>query len=70
MTKTPMYKYLGRNGIITSRIHLEGINFIPMVNLKAAEGKVLTDGERICFSITVEEAEVEKWREITANTDK
>ena len=31
MTKIKMYKYLGRNGILTTRIQLDGINFIPMV---------------------------------------
>ena len=36
MTKTTMYRYLGRNGIITTRVHLDGISFIPMVTLKAA----------------------------------
>ena len=67
MTKTTMYRYLGRNGIITTRVHLDGISFIPMVALKAAPGKMLTDGERTCYSITVEAEEADKWREITAN---
>ena len=70
MTKTTMYRYLGRNGIITTRVHLDGISFIPMVHLKAAAGKMLTDGEQICAAITIEAEEVNKWREITANTDK
>ena len=45
MTKRKMYKYLGRNGILTTRIQLDGINYIPMTELIAAEGKILTNGE-------------------------
>ena len=67
MTKTKMYRYLGRNGILTTKIHLDGISYIPMVALKAAPGKILTDGERTCYAITVEAEEADLWREITDN---
>ena len=70
MKKTKMYRYLGRNGILTTKIHLDGISYIPMVLLQADEGKILTDGERKHYSITVEETEAELCREITDNTDK
>ena len=68
MTKTKLYRYLGRNGILTTRIHLDGINYIPMLLIKADEGKILTDGERKHYSITIEEADLGEWREITDNS--
>lgn len=68
MTKTKLYRYLGRNGILTTRIHLDGINYIPMVLIKADKGKILTDGTRKHYSITIEEAEIGEWREITDNS--
>lgn len=70
MTKTKLYRYLGRNGILTTKIHLDGINYIPMVLIRADAGKILTDGERKHYSITIEEEELDQWREITDNTDK
>lgn len=44
MVKTKMYRYLGRNGTITSPILLEKVEPIAMLVLKASEGKILTDG--------------------------
>lgn len=64
MTKRKMYKYLGRNGILTTRIQLDGINFIPMVELIAGEGKVLTNGEKKVKTIVIEEEEISQWREV------
>ena len=64
MTKIKKYKYLGRNGILVTRILIDGVNYIPMMTLIADEGKVLTDGETVTHSITVENEEVNLWREI------
>jgi hypothetical protein len=64
MTKETMYRYLGRNGIITSRIKLEQIDPIPMVRLVASSGKMLTDGISVVPIITVFEEEVNNWTEI------
>ena len=64
MVKTKMYRYLGRNGIITSPILLENIEPIPMLNLKASPGKVLTDGDRFVTSINVFVDELDLWTEI------
>lgn len=44
MEITKMYRYLGRNGIITSPILIENSSPINMFNLKADEGKILTNG--------------------------
>ena len=38
MTKSKMYRYLGRNGIITSPILLEKVEPIALYELRASEG--------------------------------
>lgn len=67
MVKEKQYRYLGRNGTITTPIKLEQIDPIIMFCLKAQTGKVLTDGVRKVYSITVFEDEVENWIEIDDN---
>lgn len=69
MTKRKMYRYLGRNGILTTHILIDGVNYIPVVELTAAKGMILTDGERTSYSIIVEEPEVELWSEIADKTN-
>lgn len=64
MIQTKMYRYLGRNGTITSPILLEQISPIAMVTLKAAQGKALTNGIKTVYTITVFEDEVSQWQEI------
>ena len=64
MTKSKKYKYLGRNGVLVTRILIDGVNNIPMMTLIADDGKILTNGEILTRSITVEINEVELWREI------
>ena len=64
MTKFKQYKYLGRNGVLVTRILIDGVNNIPMFTLKADQGKILTNGEITTYSITVEMDEINLWREI------
>ena len=64
MTKVKKYKYLGRNGVLVTRILIDGVNYIPMMTLTAEAGKILTNGETSVYSITVEADEVNLWREI------
>lgn len=64
MTKVKKYKYLGRNGVLVTRIIIDGVNYIPMMTLTADAGKILTNGETSVYSITVEADEVDLWREI------
>lgn len=64
MIKQTMYRYLGRNGIITSEILLENISPIQMVNLRAEQGHILTNGTKTAYDITVFMDEVENWKEI------
>lgn len=70
MKKRKMYRYLGRNGILTTSILLDGINNIPLVELKANPGYILFNGEDLRYVVVVEETEVSNWREIADNTDK
>lgn len=70
MISQKMYRYLGRNGTITTAIKLENIAPIPMVQLKAESGKILTDGIRTAYSVTVFEDELNNWYEIEDNGQK
>lgn len=64
MKKIKKYKYLGRNGVLVSRIEIVGVDYIPMTEIIADEGKILTNGETTTYSITVEDGEVSEWKEI------
>lgn len=70
MRKEKLYRYLGRNGILDTRVLLDGINHIDMVILYADPGKVLTNGEEFKHSIMVEATEVSNWKEVADNTNK
>jgi len=64
MTKTKMYRYLGRNGIITSPVLLDKVEPIVLFELRADAGKVLTNGEKTLKSTLVFEDELKDWTEI------
>lgn len=64
MIKETMYRYVGRNGNITSPIKLINTDPILMVSLKASEGKVLTDGNKKVKSVLIFEDEISNWKEI------
>lgn len=69
MTKTPIYRYLGTNGVIESPIFLEGIYSVHLVKLDASNGMVLTNGNASVRSITVPESETDKWSEVEMGTN-
>lgn len=69
MKKIKAYKYLGRNGIVITRVLIEDAKNIPMMELIADKGKVLTDGDVKVSSITVELEEVHNWTEIPADKE-
>ena len=58
MKKYKQYRYIGRNGIITSREKLDGINYIPMTHIEVEPGFILTNGEIKTTTITVEDDEL------------
>lgn len=64
MIKKDLYRYTGRNGIITSLVHLEDAKYYPMYRLIADEGKVLTDGELTVKSIDIFAEDLSKWTEM------
>ena len=70
MTKKKLYRYSGRNGILTTSVLLDGINHYVVYELKAGVEKLLTDGETTVRAIIVEEDELNNWREIPDNTVK
>lgn len=61
MIKTKMYRYLGRNGIITSPVFLDNANPIIMYDLRAEEGKILTNGTKTLRNTIVFEDEIDDW---------
>lgn len=67
MKKRKMYRYLGRNGILTTRVLIEGANYIPLIELTADEHMILTNGERKAHSVVVEESDIDLWTEIADN---
>ena len=64
MIKSKMYRYLGRNGIITSPVLLEKIEPITMYELRASEGKILSNGEEFTKLKLIFVDELEDWIEI------
>lgn len=64
MVKKNLYRYTGRNGIITSLVHLEDAKFYPMYRLIADEGKMLTNGEVVVKSVDIFAEDLGKWTEI------
>ena len=64
MIKTKMYRYLGRNGIITSPVLLDKVEPIVMYELRAGANKMLTNGEKTLKSTLVFEDELKDWIEI------
>ena len=70
MTKINRYRYLGRNGILTTSILLQGNDPILMYRLIADEGKVLTDGERFARKVEIFVEDLDKWSEIDVQTSE
>jgi hypothetical protein len=70
MKKFKEYRYIGINGIITSRVKLDGVKHIPLFHIEAEPGFILTDGEVKTYAISIEVDELERWYEIVDNTKK
>lgn len=64
MKKTKMYRYLGRNGIITSPVLLDKIEHIDMYALNADSDKILTNGETKSKSVLCFAEDLNQWTEI------
>ena len=64
MTKNKVYRYLGRNGIITTPILIEGAAPITMYRLIADKNMILSNGKINTHTIDVFDDEVNNWFEI------
>lgn len=64
MKRTKLYRYLGRNGIITTPILLENVEPIILYELIADVGKILTDGVNKSKRKFVFEDELDNWFEV------
>lgn len=69
MTQRKKYKYQGVNGSIVSFVLLEGINKVELLELKADEGKNLTDGSLVTKSVLIPIENLSKWYEIADNLE-
>ena len=67
MTKKNLYRYIGRNGIITSLVHLDDAKFYPMFRLIADADKILTNGVITTKAVDVFPDEIDQWQEILDN---
>lgn len=68
MKKYKEYRYIGINGIITSRVKLDGVKHIPLLHIEAEPGYILTNGELQTYAISIEIDELELWSEVKDNT--
>ena len=64
MKKTVIYKYLGTNGVLETPIHIEDTYYIRLIDLKADENMILTNGKRKTYFTRVPEEEVYLWYEV------
>lgn len=64
MVKNKIYRYLGRNGILTTPILLNDSTKIDMYRLIAEKGKMLTNGEQILKSVDIFPEDLTLWTEI------
>ena len=64
MKKIKLYRYVGRNGSVTTPVLLDDIKHYVYYHLSADETKILTNGEKKVYAIDVPEEELDQWREI------
>lgn len=70
MIKKKLYRYLGKNGIITSLVELMNIDYLPMYRLEASPGYILTNGEQMAYSVDIFAEELSNWSEIKSPEPK
>lgn len=69
MRQKKLYRYVGRNGIITSPILLDDIKHIALIELQPEKGYILTNGKIVKYnSAVVPVDEVDEWKEVKADT--
>lgn len=71
MKRIKLYRYVGRNGIITSPVLLDDIKYIALMELQPENGYVLVNGKTVKYnSAIVPVDEVDEWKEVKADTIK
>jgi hypothetical protein len=69
MTKRNLYRYVGRNGIITSFVCLDDAKHYVMYRLIADDGKILTDGFQKVKFVDIFAEDLSNWIEIEYKED-
>ena len=69
MVKNKIYRYLGRNGTITTPILIEGATPIIMYRLISDKDMILTNGHIFVKQIDVFSDEIENWIEVPQVND-
>lgn len=65
MTRTPIYRYLGDNGLIESTVYIPGVNSVKLIYLASGDGRLLTkDNNYFCDHIIVPEKDAANWYEV------
>lgn len=64
MTKIKRYRYLGKNGIVTTSVLIDGVEPILMYRLIADAGKVMTNGTKIARQVEIFVEDLDEWKEI------
>ena len=64
MKKTKRYRYIGRNGVLTTLIQLENVPCSIIYALEADKDKLLTNGEQALKVVSVYEENLSDWYEI------
>ena len=71
MKTRKLYKYIGRNGSITTPILLEDARHIPLMELKAEDGYILRNENNIAkYTVIVHVDEVNSWVEVPADINE
>lgn len=70
MTTRKLYKYIGRNGSITSPVLLEDIKHIPLMELTASPGFTLKNGTVTKKMVTVHIDDVDLWVEVSTDINE
>ena len=64
MTTEKLYKYIGYNGTILSKVLLPDITHLEYVRLTASAGHYLQKGNLRYYSITIPASELDLWSEV------
>ena len=64
MKKIKLYRYVGRNGFITTPILLDDIKHYVYYKIIPEYGKLITNGEKSLSYTIIPEEELDQWYEI------